>query len=83
MNDFKDLASFAGFSVLTGLSFATTFFSLAFLYSSIEAQQVMNTNALACAVLGVVAWCCWFICWYYSVKQKASASRKLICSYTS
>ncbi len=54
MNDFKDLASFAGFSVLTGLSFATTFFSLAFLYSSIEAQQVMNTNALACAVLGVV-----------------------------
>ncbi|MDW1798741.1 hypothetical protein FKN13_11045 [Vibrio sp. 2-2(9)] len=48
MNDFKDLASFAG------LSFATTFFSLAFLYSSIEAQQVMNTNALACAVLGVV-----------------------------
>ncbi|EHA1096582.1 hypothetical protein FG314_00720 [Vibrio alginolyticus] len=54
MNDFKDLASFAGFSILTGLSFATTFFSLAFLYSSIEAQQVMNTNALACAVLGVV-----------------------------
>ncbi|MCQ9052871.1 hypothetical protein [Vibrio diabolicus] len=49
MNDFKDLASFAGFSVLTGLSF-----SLAFLYSSIEAQQAMNTNALVCTVLGVV-----------------------------
>ncbi|BCB42335.1 hypothetical protein ACUT8K_001355 [Vibrio parahaemolyticus] len=54
MNDFKDLASFAGFSVLTGLSFGTTFFSLAFLYSSIEAQQAMNTNALVCTVLGVV-----------------------------
>ena len=52
MNDFKDLASFAGFSVLTGLSFGTTFFSLAFLYSSIE--QAMNTNALVCTVLGVV-----------------------------
>ncbi|MGU3847540.1 hypothetical protein ACVZHT_39060, partial [Vibrio diabolicus] len=34
MNDFKDLASFAGFSGLTGLSFGTIFFSLAFVYSS-------------------------------------------------
>ncbi|EGQ7768418.1 hypothetical protein MA612_003301 [Vibrio parahaemolyticus] len=53
MNDFKDLASFAGFSALTGLSFGTIFFSLAFVYSSFETQHV-NTSALICAVFGVI-----------------------------
>ncbi|CAI2303860.1 TPA: hypothetical protein NGU14_000755 [Vibrio parahaemolyticus] len=54
MNDFKDLASFAGFSALTGLSFSTIFFSLAFVYSSFETQQHVNTSALICAVFGVI-----------------------------
>ncbi|TNZ79547.1 hypothetical protein [Vibrio parahaemolyticus] len=54
MNDFKDLASFAGFSALAGLSFGTIFFSLAFVYSSFETQQHVNTSALICAVFGVI-----------------------------
>ncbi|PFG56104.1 hypothetical protein ATG66_2429 [Vibrio sp. ES.051] len=54
MNNFKDLASFAALSALTGLSFGTLFFSLVFVYTSLETEQELNINALICVVLGSI-----------------------------